>query len=92
MKGARWMPRLMTAMKDATNQRNASGRRYVAIDPEVSEWGNPVRMDYHLIFRMELTRGSETSQYPEEKKTIASCFPFAHYVCANGKQLSRFPK
>ncbi len=41
MKGARWMPRLATAMKDATNQRNASGRRFVAIDPEVSEWGNP---------------------------------------------------
>lgn len=41
MKGARWMPRLATAMKDATNQRNASGRRFVAFDPEVSEWGNP---------------------------------------------------
>jgi hypothetical protein len=41
MKGARWMPRLATAMKDATNQRNASGRRFVVFDPEVSEWGNP---------------------------------------------------
>ncbi len=41
MKGARWMPRLVTAMKDVTNLRNASGRRYVAFDPEVSEWGNP---------------------------------------------------
>ena len=50
MKGARWMPRHVTAMKDATNQRNASGRRYVAIDPEVSEWGNPICTDHLLIF------------------------------------------
>jgi len=40
-KSARWMPRLWTAMKDAVNQRNASGRRFTAFDPEVSEWGNP---------------------------------------------------
>ncbi len=50
MKGARWMPRLATAMKDATNQRNASGRRFVAFDPEVSEWGNPASNGYLSIF------------------------------------------
>ena len=27
-------------MKDVTNLRKASGRRYVAFDPEMSEWGN----------------------------------------------------
>jgi len=50
MKGARWMPRLATAMKDATNQRNSSGRRFVAFDPEVSEWGNPASNGYLSIF------------------------------------------
>ena len=41
LKGARWMPRLRIAMKDAINRRNASGRWLVTFDPEVSEWGNP---------------------------------------------------
>jgi hypothetical protein len=49
-KGARWMPRLMHAMKDATNLRKVSGRRYVAIDPKISEWGNPICIDH--LFRM----------------------------------------
>ena|GEM_PF-6826322 len=41
LKGARWMPRLTTAMKDAINRRNASGRWLLTFDPEISEWGNP---------------------------------------------------
>ncbi len=45
------MPRLATAMKDATNQRNASGRRFVAFDPEVSEWGNPAS-NGHPAFKL----------------------------------------
>ncbi len=48
-KGARWMPRLATAMKDATNQRNASGRRFVVFDPEVSEWGNPASNGHYRL-------------------------------------------
>ena len=40
-KSARWMPWPRTAKKDATNLRKASGRRFVACDPEMSEWGNP---------------------------------------------------
>ena len=60
------MPRLATAMKDATNQRNASGRRFVAIDPEVSEWGNPILYGSSLLYEEKLTQGSETSQYLEE--------------------------
>jgi len=35
------MPRLTTAMKDAINRRNASGRWLLTFDPEISEWGNP---------------------------------------------------
>ena len=31
-------------MKDATNLRKASGRRFVAFDPEISEWRNPSRL------------------------------------------------
>ncbi len=60
------MPRLATAMKDATNQRNASGRRFVAFDPEVSEWGNPASNGHLSFLGEERTQGSETSQYLEE--------------------------
>jgi hypothetical protein len=53
-------------MKDVTSLRNASGRRLVAIDPEVSEWGNPICEDHPLLESEKLTQGSETSQYLEE--------------------------
>ena len=41
-------------------------------DPEISEWGNPlaVMRKYFLseyIAFEKITRGTETSQYPEEK-------------------------
>jgi len=36
-KSTRWMPWPRTAMKDATNLRKVSGRRFVAFDPEISE-------------------------------------------------------
>ena len=59
-------------MKDATNLRKASGRRFVAFDPEISEWGNPTVLNGNLRgnARAKRTLGSETSQYPEEKRTI----------------------
>jgi hypothetical protein len=60
------MPRLAQAMKDVTSLRNASGRRLVACDPEVSEWGNPICKDHPRLERRKLTQGSETSQYLEE--------------------------
>ncbi len=60
------MPRLAQAMKDVTSLRNASGRRLVACDPKVSEWGNPVSRDHPLLESEKLTQGSETSQYLEE--------------------------
>ena len=42
-------------------------------DPEVSEWGNPLRLIPEYPFTEyiglgKLTRGTETSKYPEEKK------------------------
>ena len=80
-------------MKDAINRRNASGRWYITFDPEISEWGNPDPLDLSFPSQeKERTQGSETSQYLEEQKTKASSFPFARYVRANGKLLSRFPK
>ena len=75
-KSARWMPRPRTAMKDATNLRKASGRRFVACNPKISEWGNPPAMSWNPRGNacVKLTRGSETSQYPEEKRTIRVVF------------------
>ena len=35
-------------MKDATNLRKASGRRFVAFDPEMSEWGNPSSLELEI--------------------------------------------
>ena len=64
VKGARWMPWLVTAMKDVTNLRNASGRRYVAFDPEVSEWGNPGLYDLSFL----LKKGGE----PREVKHLST--------------------
>ena len=39
-----------------------------SFDPGISEWGNPNNSD--VIYHMELTRGTETSKYPKEKKSI----------------------
>ena len=75
-KSTRWMPWPRTAMKDATNLRKASGRRFVAFDPEMSEWGNPTVLNCNLRGNacMMRTLGSETSQYQEEKRTIGVAF------------------
>ena len=56
--------------------RKASGSCQPSVDPEMSEWGNPARLIAALlpsefIGWKERTRGSETSQYPEEKKTTS---------------------
>ena len=55
-------------------RRNAPGSRQTDFDPEMSEWGNPAGvMSRHplteYIGHWKRTRGSETSQYPEEKKS-----------------------
>ena len=54
--------------------RYASGSRQPDFDPGISEWGNlaPVmgcRRRLNEIGRLVGTRGSETSQYPQEEKT-----------------------
>ena len=56
--------------------RKAPGSCQPDVDPEVSEWGNPpLRIATvprpEFIGPEERTRGSETSQYPEEKKTTS---------------------
>ena len=50
------------------------GEAQTAFDPEISEWGNPAGVipchrRLNQIGRLERTRGTETSQYPQEKKS-----------------------
>ena len=50
------------------------GEAQTALDPQVSEWGNPAGgMPSHgglnRIGPPEATRGTETSKYPEERKS-----------------------
>jgi hypothetical protein len=50
------------------------GEPLAGYDPEISEWGNPSRLiaghrRVNPIARRGDTGGSETSEYPEEKKT-----------------------
>ena len=62
------MPRLYEAMKDVIScdkLRLGANNRYQA---QISEWGNPIYWRY-IIFIKRQTRGTETSQYPEEEKT-----------------------
>ena len=56
--------------------RNASGSCQPSVDPKMSEWGNPALRIAASLFTEyiggeERTWGSETSQYPEEKKTTS---------------------
>ena len=56
--------------------RKASGSCQPSVDPMMSEWENPARriavlLRAEFIGARERTRGSETSQYPEEKKTTS---------------------
>ena len=68
------MPWLQKAMKDAAKQRYASGRCLATFDPEISEWGNPVKLDL-IVLRIKClssrTQGSKTFQYLKEKKLIS---------------------
>ena len=52
--------------------RKASGSWQTSFDPEISEWGNPLGVISILteyIGVMKRTQGTETSKYPEEKKS-----------------------
>ena len=41
----------------------------MTVNPQISEWGNPLWQQSIRLYRRR-TRGTETSHYPEEKKTI----------------------
>ena len=41
------------------------------VDARMSEWGNPPGEDPGITHGVRPTRGTETSQYPEEKKANA---------------------
>ncbi len=50
------------------------GELLPSFDPGISEWGNPAGViprhrRLNQIGRMERTRGTETSKYPQEKKS-----------------------
>jgi hypothetical protein len=45
-----------------------SGEALAASDPEISEWGNPPGVMAGYPCKGEGTGGTETSQYPEEKR------------------------
>ena len=67
---------LGTRSRRRTRQAAKScGEAQIAIDPQMSEWGNPpelnpqVPVHESIVCRRE-TWGTETSKYPQEKKTI----------------------
>jgi hypothetical protein len=50
------------------------GEPSAGCDPRISEWGNPARVmpgdpPLNPIGGEEVSRGTETSQYPEERKS-----------------------
>ncbi len=56
--------------------RYAPGSRQTGFDPEISEWGNPASLGNQMalrtdecIVRVELTQGTETSKYLQERKS-----------------------
>ena len=68
------MPWRQEAMKDVVNCEKLWGVE-TGVDPEISEWGNPVEVIFHyrpaeFIGRERRTGGTETSNYPQEKKSI----------------------
>ena len=62
------MPWLLEATKDVTSCDKLRGEANTHYNPQISEWGNPMEA-IPLPARPERTRGTETSHYPEEKKT-----------------------
>ncbi len=65
------MPRLVWPMKDVRRPRKLSGSSQVCFDPAVSEWNNPASLTRSDLFIYEqgVSRGTEISKYPEEKKS-----------------------
>ena len=70
------MPWLIHAMKDVTNLRNFSGRRFVAFDPEVSEWGNPISNDHLFLYEKRSEPGEVkhfSTQRNRKQQRVAFC-------------------
>ena len=67
-----WMPRQLEAMKDVVVCDKLGEGDKQPLYPEISEWGNPpLRGITCWIHRyVKLTRRTESSKYPEEKKSI----------------------
>ena len=68
------MPRRQEAMKDVVNCEKLRGVE-TGVDPEMSEWGNPAGVIschplVEFIDQGRRTGGTETSNYPQEKKSI----------------------
>jgi hypothetical protein len=64
------MPWLSEAKKDVISCDKLRGGAN-NLNPQISEWGNPpwLKTWYPTVMQGR-TRGTETSKYPEEKKTI----------------------
>ena len=62
------MPRHTPATKGA-GSGETPGRGAPAFDPREPEWENPPGLSLGPSLRRGQTRGTETSQYPEEKKS-----------------------
>ena len=63
------MPRRLVAEEGRSHAAKRSGEGLAPGDPEVSEWGNPAAvMGRYPAKSGEGTGGTETSQYPEEKR------------------------
>ena len=66
------MPRLPEAKKDVTSCEKPRTGAHTRYDPRISEWGNPRAEDARIPAKAgRQTRGTETSQYPEEKNANA---------------------
>ena len=67
------MPWQSEAMKDVVVCEKSRRADKQALYPRMSEWGNPLVIRQVLITEYigyaERTRGTETSKYPEEKKS-----------------------
>jgi hypothetical protein len=65
--GAWWMPRRWRPTKDAATRRNARGRRWQPAIPGSPNGATRRGLD-PVTAQAEGTRGTETSQYPEEER------------------------
>ncbi len=63
------MPRFIRPKKDAKPAKVVE-ELAKSYDPAVSEWGNPLHLWWRTApYGAEVSRGTEISKYPEEKKS-----------------------